>query len=102
QQLGPLTDVVSYTRIALDAEAPCALHLAMGSDDGLAVVADGKRVFSHDIRRGLHPGEDETDVSLHAGRNELLFMVTQAGGEYALAVEAQVRGRVRVRQIEPR
>ena len=102
QQLGPLTDVVSYTRIALDAEAPCALHLAMGSDDGLAVVADGKRVFSHDVRRGLHPGEDETDVSLHSGRNELLFMVTQAGGEYALAVEAQVRGRVRGRQIEPR
>jgi hypothetical protein len=73
----------------------------MGSDDGLAVFAGGKRVFAHDVLRGLKPGEDELDVPLAAGRTTLVFKVTQAGGGFALAVEAQVRGLGQVRQIAP-
>jgi len=41
-------------------------------------------------------------VPLVAGRNELLFKVTQAGGDFALAVEARVRGLGRVEPITPR
>ena len=73
----------------------------MGSDDGLAVFAGGKRVFAHDVMRGLKKGEDEVEVPLAAGRNELLFKVTQGGGDFALAVEAQVRGLGTVRQVAP-
>jgi hypothetical protein len=63
---------------------------------------NGRRVFAHDVLRGLKPGEDETEVALDAGRNELLFKVTQGGGQFALAVEAQVRGRGQVRQVTAR
>jgi lysophospholipase L1-like esterase len=95
-------DVVAYTRLVLQADRPTTLHLAMGSDDGLAVFLGGKRVFAHDVLRGLRRGEDEVELPLVAGRNELLFKVTQAGGDFGLAVDARVRGLGRVEPIAPR
>ncbi len=95
-------DVVVYARLVLQADRPTTLHLSMGSDDGLAVFLGGRRVFAHDALRGLRPGEDEVELSLAAGRNELLFKVTQAGGDFGLAVEARVRGLGKVEQIVPR
>ncbi len=102
QQYDNAMDVVAYARVTLEADRACRLHLAMGSDDGLAVFLNGTRIFAHDVLRGLTPGEDETEARLVAGRNELLFKVTQAGGDFALAVEARVRGRASVRQVDQR
>jgi len=93
------TSVVAYVRVALEADRPCALHLAMGSDDGLAVFLGERRVFAHDVQRSLKPGEDEVEVPLVAGRNVLLFKVTQGGGDFGLAIEARVHGRGKVRQV---
>ncbi len=95
-------DVVAYARLVLQAERATILHLAMGSDDGLAVFLAGKRVFAHDVLRGLKKGEDEVEVPLVAGRNEMLFKVTQAGGDFGLAVEARVRGLGKVEQVAGR
>jgi hypothetical protein len=88
---------VAYARVDVEADADCALRLSMGSDDGLAVFLDGKRVLAKDVRRGLRPGEDELLVELARGRHQLLFKVTQEGGDFGLAVEAQVYGTARVR-----
>ena len=90
------TDVVAYARMDLEADSPCALDLSMGSDDGLAVFANGKRLFAHDVMRSLRRGEDEVEVPLQKGRNVLLFKVTQAGGGWELAVEARARGKAKV------
>ncbi len=92
------TNVVIYARVVLEADRATTLHLAMGSDDGLAVFLAGRRIFARDVMRSLKVGEDEVDVPLGAGRNELLFKVTQGGGGWALAVEAQVRGKGTVQQ----
>jgi lysophospholipase L1-like esterase len=86
------SNVVAYVRVGVEAAADCALHLSMGSDDGLAVFLDGKRVFAHDVRRGLRPGEDQVLVELARGHHDLLFKVTQEGGDFGLAVDAQVYG----------
>ncbi len=95
-------DVVAYARVVLQADRATTLHLAMGSDDGLAVFLGGERVFAHDVLRGLKRGEDEAEVPLVAGRNELLFKVTQGGGDFGLAVDARVWGLGKVAQIEAR
>jgi hypothetical protein len=89
-------NVVAYARVGVEADADCALHLSMGSDDGLAVFLDGKRVFANDVRRGLRPGQDQLLVDLAKGRHQLLFKVTQEGGDFGLAVEAQVYGTAHV------
>ena len=95
------SNVVAYARVDVEADADCGLHLSMGSDDGLAVFLDGKRVFAKDVRRGLRPGEDELLVDLARGRHALLFKVTQEGGDFGLAVEAQVYGTAHVRAVAP-
>jgi lysophospholipase L1-like esterase len=95
-------DVVAYARVVLQADRATTLHLAMGSDDGLAVFLRGERVFAHDVLRGLKPGEDEAELALVAGRNDLLFKVTQAGGDFGLAFDARVRGLGRVEQVATR
>jgi hypothetical protein len=94
-------DVVAYARLVLQADRATTLHLSMGSDDGLAVFLGGKRVFAHDALRSLRKGEDEVEVPLAAGRNVLLFKVTQAGGDFGLAVEARVRGLGKVEPVAP-
>jgi len=96
------SNVVAYALVPVEADADCGLHLSMGSDDGLAVFLDGKRVFAKDVRRGLRPGEDELLVELARGRHELLFKVTQEGGDFGLAVEAQVYGSAHVRAVAAR
>jgi lysophospholipase L1-like esterase len=95
------SDVVAYARIVVEADEACAMHLSLGSDDGLAVFLDGKRVFAHDVMRGMRPGEDEVEVILSAGRHALLFKVTQGGGGFGLAVQARVYGTATVRQVAP-
>jgi hypothetical protein len=87
--------------VTLETDRTALLHLSLGSDDGLAVFAGGKRLLARDVMRGLKKGEDEVDVPLAAGRNEILFKVTQGGGGFALAVEAQVRGLGTVRPVAP-
>jgi lysophospholipase L1-like esterase len=95
------TDVAAYARVTFEADRPTLLHLSLGSDDGLAVFAGGRRVLARDVMRGLRKGEDEVDVPLAAGKNDVLFKVTQGGGGFALAVEAQVYGQGTVKVVDP-
>jgi len=97
--LGGPTNVVVYARVVLEADSPARLHLSMGSDDGLTVVANGRRVFSNNRMRGLKPDEDQADVELVKGRNELLFRVTQGGGGFGLQVAASAPASAGVRQV---
>jgi hypothetical protein len=96
------TNVVSYARVTLDAGKATTLHLALGSDDGLVVFHQGKPVLTRNVARSLKPGEDEVELALVPGRNDLLFKVTQGGGDFGLAVVARVRGQGRVRQVAAR
>jgi lysophospholipase L1-like esterase len=95
-------DVVGYVRVVLQADRATTLHLSMGSDDGLAVFLRGRRVFAHDVLRGLKRGQDEAELPLAAGRNDVIFKVTQAGGDFGLAFEARVLGLGKVDAIAPR
>ena len=95
------TDVAVYARVVFEADRATLLHLSLGSDDGLAVFAGGRRLLARDVMRGLRKGEDEVDVPLAAGRNEVLFKVTQGGGGFALAVAGQVYGGGTVRAVRP-
>lgn len=71
----------------------------MGSDDGLTVLVNGKKVHAKNAQRGLKRGEDQTEADLAKGKNVLLFRVTQGTGGFALQVEAAVVGKGRVEQV---
>jgi hypothetical protein len=95
---GPF-NCVSYARVSLEADAACTLHMELGSDDGVTLWLNGQKVLARDVHRGLRIGDDVVDLALQAGRNELLFRVTQFLGDYALGFRARVQGPARVWQV---
>lgn len=96
--LGNPVNVVVYARVFLEAAAPAKLRLSMGSDDGLTVFVNGRKIHAKNASRGLKRGEDQAEADLVKGRNTLLFRVTQGSGGFGLQVEAAAAGAVRVEQ----
>lgn len=99
QTFGQQENCVVYARLVLEADKDCSLSLAMGSDDGLVVVANGAQVFANNVFRGVKPGEDSAEAKLVKGRNTLLFRVSQGAGGYGLAITAKVVGDAKVAQV---
>jgi sugar lactone lactonase YvrE len=93
------TKVVVYARAVLEAAETTKIHLGMGSDDGLSVFVNGKRVHAKNAMRGLKPNEDQVDAELAKGRNVLLFRVTQGDGGFGLQVAASNLGAGKVTQV---
>ncbi|MCZ7647809.1 MAG: hypothetical protein M5U26_21555 [Planctomycetota bacterium] len=67
-------------------DAAAAARLWIGSDDGIAVWLNGKRVHALDIQRALTPDEDLVEVALKPGWNPLLVRVSQGYGGWELAL----------------
>ena len=95
---GP-TNCVSYLRVVLEAAAACRVRLSLGSDDGITVFLDGRKLLARDAYRGCRLGDDSVELPLPAGRSTLLLRVTQGGGGYAVAFRADVLDDVDVRQV---
>ena len=53
----------------------------LGSDDGLEVWLNGKKLLSKDVARGVSPNDDTVILDLQAGENRLLLKIhNQSGG----------------------
>lgn len=89
---GQQTRCAVFARLRLKAEKACKLRLDLGSDDGLLVIHNGKRVLSRNVGRGLKRGDDRTELALTEGENLVLLRVNQSAGGFGLAVEAKVIG----------
>jgi hypothetical protein len=94
-------NVAIYARVILKADGDCKVHLSMGSDDGLSVFVNGEEVFQHNVMRGLTPNDEKIVVELGEGENELLFRVTQGGGDFGLQIAPTALGDAKVTQVIP-
>lgn len=94
--LGDPTNCAVYVRVALSASEAATLHLSMGSDDGLIVLLDGKRMFTHDTWRGCTPGEEQLDLPITAGRHVVMLRINNGGGGYGLSLKASSLGAAKV------
>ena len=74
---------VLYVAFGLLEERPA--RLLLGSDDGVEVWHDGRRVHRLDRGRGVKIDEDRVELTLRAGWNRLLFKVYQGKGGWGLA-----------------
>lgn len=90
--------VALYARVRLQASAPGKITLSLGSNGGVIVIANGKRVFSKNVNRALKANEDATDVALAAGTNELLLRATRNGGGFNLQLAAKTVDPITVTQ----
>ena len=72
---------ICYLHRVLTADKEMDVTLYLGSDDGLAVFLNGKRVHANDVPRGPSPDSDKVNVKLIKGDNELLLkIVNRTGG----------------------
>jgi alpha-galactosidase len=58
------------------------LALSFGSDDGIKVWLDGKRLLQHDIYRGAQPDQEELELSLPRGEHRLLIKINNGQGDF--------------------
>ncbi len=86
---GNPTKCVCYVRLVFEASASCRVRLLLGSDDGISVFVDGRRILARNVTRGCRLGDDSVDAHLGRGRTTILLRVTQAGGGYGVAIRAQ-------------
>ncbi|MBN2473822.1 MAG: SUMF1/EgtB/PvdO family nonheme iron enzyme [Pirellulales bacterium] len=72
--------VATYLARTITTEQPLELAAGFGSDDGLTVWLNGKRLISNDTPRGVSPNSDRVVLPLQAGVNRLLVRIYNRGG----------------------
>ncbi|MHC4427123.1 MAG: SUMF1/EgtB/PvdO family nonheme iron enzyme [Planctomycetota bacterium] len=81
-QLPSINAASSYLYRTIHAAAPISLTAGFGSDDGIEVWLNGKRVLSRDVPRGVAPDQDRVPLDLGEGENRLLMKVYNISGNH--------------------
>ena len=76
------TDVVLYAHAMIDSPAAERVRALVGSNDGVEVFVNGRRIHANPVIRTLTIDEDEIWLPLEAGRNHLLLKVGQDSGDW--------------------
>ena len=87
-------NIIYYFAVVLNSAVAQPARLNIGSNDGIQVWLDGKKIHEFAEPRGLKPGEDQVDVQLKQGKNLLLLKLDQLGGTAGLTLSAEARGNV--------
>jgi HEAT repeat protein len=74
-----------YVRTTLTAPSAQPVRLGLGSDDGIKVWVNGKRVHENWVTRGVSPAQDVVTADLEKGKNVLLLKITNEGTNWAFS-----------------
>ena len=91
-ELVTLAQGVGAEFVARDIYAPTArtLPLSMGSDDGLQVYLDGRKVFENRVDRGVAKDQDQFTIDLPAGQSTMVCKFVNTGGTGGMYHRADV------------
>jgi len=70
----------TYLYRVITVEKPVHLPVSFGSDDGIEVWLNGKKIHSKNVPRGVAPGQDPVMLSLAPGANPLLVKIFNRTG----------------------
>jgi hypothetical protein len=85
---GRKDQVVGYAVCWVHSEVERAVHLSIGSDDGVCVWINREKVHEHRVKRAASAGQDTARARLKAGWNEVLAKVDNEGSsEWDLYLE---------------
>ena len=69
-------------------------RILLGSDDGVTVWLDGKRIHRNPAERGVTPDQDKVAVEFKAGRHVLVLRVDQGRGGWGFCLRlADAKGK---------
>jgi mono/diheme cytochrome c family protein len=72
----------TYLYRTIHAEERQALTLFLGSDDGIKLWVNGKRVLANILVRGVAPNQEKVSVVLEPGENRILMKIVNLQGGY--------------------
>lgn len=84
-------DAVVYLHREVRCRTPMKLPISLGSDDGIAVFLNGRRILANNTNRGCAPDQEKVTLELKAGKNDLLIKITQGGGEWGFYFQPQIK-----------
>jgi formylglycine-generating enzyme required for sulfatase activity len=70
----------TYLFRILKANAATNITAGFGSDDGIEVWLNGKKIHSNNVPRGVEPDQDKVKLELTAGENRLLVKIFNISG----------------------
>ena len=79
------TEVVSYAYCRIDVQKNMQVRATLGSNDGIQIFLNGKKVYQNFKKRSLIPDEDEIFLDLVAGKNHLLLKIDQNKGGWGFS-----------------
>lgn len=72
----------TYLFRTITADKPAQAAAGLGSDDGLEVWLNGKKLLSRNVPRGVSPNNDNVILDLSQGENRLLLKIHNQGGSH--------------------
>ncbi len=79
----------TYLYRTVTAPRPMQITASLGSDDGIAVILNGKTVLSKNVARGVSRDQDRVVLNLKAGVNDLLLKIYNMRGGHGFYFAAQ-------------
>jgi hypothetical protein len=76
-------NAVCYVHREITCARAMKLPISLGSDDGLVVFLNGKKLLAENVNRACAPDQHKLTLELKEGRNDLLLKITQGNGEWA-------------------
>lgn len=80
---------VAYLHRVIESDRARKLPLGLGSDDGIVVFVNGKRVYVNKAARGVTVDQDRITIDLKEGKNDLLMKIVNTGGPWGFAFSVQ-------------
>src|SRR5262249_42911369 len=81
-------DAVVYVYREITCAKAMKLPTSFGSDDGLVVWLNGKKIVAQDVSRAAAPDQAKANLDLKEAKNELLMKITQGTGDWAFYFNA--------------
>lgn len=80
---GANNDAVCYVHREIVCTKAIKLPISLGSDDGMVVWLNGKKLVAENTSRACGPDQHRVTLELKEGKNDLLIKVVQGDGDWA-------------------
>jgi len=92
---------ICYLYRQISVEADSKIRVGLGSDDGIVVFLNGKKIFTNDALRPAAADQDFVTLDLKKGKNDLLLKIANQGGDWAFYFRPAVSSKLQA-QLERR
>jgi hypothetical protein len=79
------TAVLAYAFCRIDSPEDKKVRATFGSNDGIQIFLNGKRIYKKYAKRSLILDEDETYLNVKEGKNYLLLKIDQNKGDWGFS-----------------